>query len=175
LHGNLDGCLVRFAAYSTRTGIEDNLPARAHEPRYIAQEKVQPFDRSEDSGAVHHHQDRIERARFELSDVSESRVTRAAAPHDLHRIGQHVDSADIETTVLKVQGVNAGTGSDIQDAAAAKLQRNALEGKEIVGPTKEHGDGYLLVLAQAAVQYERGVGIARKVVTQSPSMQLPRV
>jgi hypothetical protein len=45
-------------------------------------------------------------------------------------------------------------GADIQDAAAAKLQRGALEGEEIVGPTKEHGDGDLLVFAQTAVQYD---------------------
>ncbi len=87
------------------------------------QEIRQALEVSDQSDAVHQEQNGIESFSLDGIEITLAGIPDSAATHHGDRLVQDVDGRDIDALALEVEGVTAGPGPEIEDAAPAQGKR----------------------------------------------------
>jgi hypothetical protein len=116
---------------------------------------------------VHHQENGVELLGTRRIDISDPRIADPAIPHDLDRVAIDIYGNDLETHVLQLQDVPAGSRTQVEHPAPAQGKCSALDLRQLdLFGTVELLDAGRLVFPEVGVNCELGFRCAVVVVEQ---------
>ena len=120
--------------------VEEQLSAGVDEPARVVEKAVEALQVQHHADPVAEHEQGVEGATLEVHDIGVTRRRHAALDHDRDRFRADVDGGDREPPPLEYEGVDSGTGADVEHVTPAPVEGGGLDGGELgLGPEEEAG------------------------------------